>query len=72
MLHAQGKGVAGSPQTVATFLARQMAVSGCNYCVAQIAFGDQSLAELTESIGLFAREVMPALRAQDGARQAAE
>jgi len=72
MLHAQGKGVAGSPQTVARFLSQQMATSRCNYCVAQIAFGDQSLAELRESIDLFAREVMPAMRAQESARHAAE
>ncbi len=72
MLQAQGKGVAGSPQTVARFLSQQMATSRCNYCVAQIAFGDQSLAELRESIDLFAREVMPAMRAQESARHAAE
>ncbi len=62
ILHEQGKGVAGSPATVAAFLKDQLATSQCNYCVAQIAFGDQSLAELETSIGLFAREVMPALR----------
>ncbi len=62
MLHGQGKGVAGSPATVAAFLADQLTRSQCNYCVAQIAFGDQSFNELRTSVDLFAREVMPALR----------
>jgi len=62
ILHGQGKGVAGSPQTVAEFLAKQLRTAQCNYCVVQIAFGDQSLSELTRSIELFAREVMPQLR----------
>jgi alkanesulfonate monooxygenase SsuD/methylene tetrahydromethanopterin reductase-like flavin-dependent oxidoreductase (luciferase family) len=61
MLHAQGKGVAGSPDTVAAFLHEQLRVSQSNYCVAQIAFGDQTLDELRTSVELFARHVMPAL-----------
>ena len=61
-LHGQGKGVAGSPETVAKFLRQQLETAQCNYCVVQIAFGDQSLAEMARSIELFAAEVMPALK----------
>ena len=72
MLHAQGKGIAGSPRTVVRFLADQMTRAKCNYCVAQIAFGDQSLDELTSSINLFASHVMPEMRSLDEqARRAA-
>ena len=71
MLHAQGKGIAGSPRTVARFLGEQMARSKCNYCVAQIAFGDQSINELRDSINLFASDVMPAMRAMEDARMVA-
>ena len=62
-LHAQGKGVAGSPEAVARFCARQMDVSACDYLVGQFAFGDQTLGELETSVGLFTSEVMPKLRA---------
>lgn len=61
-LHAQGKGVAGSPATVTDFLKDQLTTAQCNYCVAQIAFGDQTFAETARSIELFANEVMPVLR----------
>jgi alkanesulfonate monooxygenase SsuD/methylene tetrahydromethanopterin reductase-like flavin-dependent oxidoreductase (luciferase family) len=64
-LHEQGKGVAGSPATVAAFLKKQLTHSQCNYCVGQFAFGDQSLAELTKSVTLFSQKVMPELRGLD-------
>ena len=60
-LHGQGKGVAGSPETVAQFLRAQMRESECNYIVGQFAFGDLSATELTTSLDLFRRRVMPAL-----------
>jgi alkanesulfonate monooxygenase SsuD/methylene tetrahydromethanopterin reductase-like flavin-dependent oxidoreductase (luciferase family) len=56
------KGIAGSPQTVTDYLSKQMAETGANYLVGQFAFGDLSLTEVTTSIDLFARHVMPALR----------
>jgi alkanesulfonate monooxygenase SsuD/methylene tetrahydromethanopterin reductase-like flavin-dependent oxidoreductase (luciferase family) len=62
-LHAQGKGVAGSPATVAAFLAGEMERSGADYLVGQLAFGDLSPAETMRSLDLFVGEVMPALRA---------
>jgi len=63
LLAERGQGIAGSPRTVAGFLSSQLAETGCNYVVGQFAFGDLTLAECLQSIGLFAGEVMPALRA---------
>ena len=60
----RGQGIAGSPQTVAKVLGEQLAHTGCNYMVGQFTFGDLTLAEGLRSIGLFADEVMPALRAK--------
>jgi alkanesulfonate monooxygenase SsuD/methylene tetrahydromethanopterin reductase-like flavin-dependent oxidoreductase (luciferase family) len=57
-----GKGIAGTPDTVAAFLDRQMRRSQCNYCVGQFAFGNQAPAETQRSVTLFADAVMPALR----------
>jgi alkanesulfonate monooxygenase SsuD/methylene tetrahydromethanopterin reductase-like flavin-dependent oxidoreductase (luciferase family) len=61
-LMQRGQGIAGSPATVAEFLTAQLAETGCNYVVGQLAFGDLTLAETLRSIDLFAREVMPAVR----------
>jgi alkanesulfonate monooxygenase SsuD/methylene tetrahydromethanopterin reductase-like flavin-dependent oxidoreductase (luciferase family) len=58
-----GQGIAGSPKTVIAFLQQQLAETQCNYVVGQFAFGDMTLNESLNSIGLFASEVMPALRA---------
>ena len=70
-LNRQGKGIAGSPATVAAFLSQQLTTSQCNYCVGQFAFGDLSLAELETSVGLFTDKVMPVLRALDTLAEAA-
>ena len=64
-LARQGKGIAGSPATVAAMLGDQLSTSLCNYCVTQIAFGDLTLAEMENSVTLFAKEVMPELRKVD-------
>lgn len=64
-LHDQGKGIAGSPASVAAFLKQQLTSSQCNYCVGQFAFGDQSLDELQNSVTLFSQQVMPQLRGLD-------
>ena len=61
-LMERGQGLAGSPATVRDLLAAQLAETGCNYVVGQFAFGDMTLEETLHSIGLFTREVMPALR----------
>jgi alkanesulfonate monooxygenase SsuD/methylene tetrahydromethanopterin reductase-like flavin-dependent oxidoreductase (luciferase family) len=60
----RGQGFAGSPDTVTQFLSAQLAETRCNYMVGQFAFGDLTRAETLKSIGLFASEVMPALRAK--------
>ena len=64
----RGQGIAGSPTTVAEFLASQLDTTGCNYVVGQFAFGDLTLAECLQSIALFSGEVMPQLRATDMVR----
>lgn len=57
-----GRGIAGTPATVAAELRAQLEQSGANYCVGQFAFGDISLDEALRTIELFAAEVMPRLR----------
>ena len=57
-----GQGIAGAPATVTEFLSDQLASTGCNYVVGQFAFGDLTLSECLQSIGLFASDVMPGLR----------
>ena len=57
----QGRAIAGSPDTVAAFLAERLAVAEANYMVGQMAFGDLSLEETTRSVELFAEHVMPVL-----------
>jgi alkanesulfonate monooxygenase SsuD/methylene tetrahydromethanopterin reductase-like flavin-dependent oxidoreductase (luciferase family) len=56
-----GRGIAGSPASVAAELKAQLAAAGANYCVGQFAFGDMSYAEVLRTLELFAAEVMPAL-----------
>ena len=58
----KGTGIAGSAATVADVLARQVAETGTNYLVCQLAFGDLSLSEVQRSVELFAAHVMPACR----------
>ena len=70
-LMQRGQGVAGAPNTVAEFLRRELAQTGCNYVVGQFAFGDLALAECLNSIELFVREVMPALPAAQSPLDAA-
>jgi alkanesulfonate monooxygenase SsuD/methylene tetrahydromethanopterin reductase-like flavin-dependent oxidoreductase (luciferase family) len=62
-LMAVGQGIAGAPASVAKWLGREIDETGANYIVGQFAFGDLTPAEFTRSVELFAKEVMPALRA---------
>jgi alkanesulfonate monooxygenase SsuD/methylene tetrahydromethanopterin reductase-like flavin-dependent oxidoreductase (luciferase family) len=55
-----GTGIAGSPTTVAATLSQQIAESGANYLVCQMAFGDLTYDEMLRSVKLFADGVMPA------------
>jgi alkanesulfonate monooxygenase SsuD/methylene tetrahydromethanopterin reductase-like flavin-dependent oxidoreductase (luciferase family) len=68
-LVSQGQGIAGSPETVRDFLARQIEDSGANYVVGQFCFGDLTLDEMLCSVELFAAEVMPELKARQRADQ---
>ncbi len=61
-----GRGIAGSPDSVAAALAAQLAQSGANYCVGQFVFGDMSASEAQRSVELFVRHVMPAVRESCG------
>ena len=56
-----GRGLAGTPETVAAQLRTQLAETGANYFVGQFAFGDLSLAEVLRTVELFTTRVMPAL-----------
>jgi alkanesulfonate monooxygenase SsuD/methylene tetrahydromethanopterin reductase-like flavin-dependent oxidoreductase (luciferase family) len=59
---ADTRALCGSPATVTETIRKQMSEAGADYFVGQFYFGDMTLAEASHSIGLFAREVMPALR----------
>ena len=62
LMDDDGKGVAGSPETVTAFLREHLAGTGATYLVGQFAFGELTLDETLHSIDLFSRQVMPALR----------
>jgi alkanesulfonate monooxygenase SsuD/methylene tetrahydromethanopterin reductase-like flavin-dependent oxidoreductase (luciferase family) len=57
-----GRAFAGTPETVAEYVQKQMGESGANYFVGQFAFGDLTHEETLRSIELFSDEVMPMLR----------
>jgi alkanesulfonate monooxygenase SsuD/methylene tetrahydromethanopterin reductase-like flavin-dependent oxidoreductase (luciferase family) len=62
LMEGDGKGVAGSPETVTAFLREHLAYTGATYLVGQFAFGELTLDETLHSIDLFSRKVMPALQ----------
>ncbi len=57
-----GRAFAGTPESVAEYVERQMSESAANYFVGQFAFGNLTQEETLRSIGLFASEVMPMLK----------
>jgi len=57
-----GRGIAGSPATVARMIKAQMEEAGTNYFVAQFAFGDLTFSEVSRTVDLFVREVIPAFK----------
>ena len=59
-----GRGIAGSPRTVADFLSEQMSRARANYCLMYLALGDMTIEEIETSVRLFADEVMPRLQGQ--------
>ena len=62
-LIGQGQAIAGAPDTVRAFLAAQVEKTATNYIVGQFCFGDLTIDEMLRSVGLFAEQVMPRLRA---------
>jgi alkanesulfonate monooxygenase SsuD/methylene tetrahydromethanopterin reductase-like flavin-dependent oxidoreductase (luciferase family) len=58
--------IAGSPETVAAEIARQVEDSGTNYFITRFAYGELSHEESVRSLDLFVREVMPRFRAMTG------
>ncbi|MBT3552600.1 MAG: LLM class flavin-dependent oxidoreductase [Rhodospirillaceae bacterium] len=58
---ASGRAVAGSPETVAKTMRAELAISGANYLVGQLVFGDMSPGEAENSAALFIEKVMPEL-----------
>ena len=58
----QNRAIAGSPETVTRFLRSQADVSGINYILGQLMFGDFPFETAQRSITLFANEVMPGVR----------
>jgi alkanesulfonate monooxygenase SsuD/methylene tetrahydromethanopterin reductase-like flavin-dependent oxidoreductase (luciferase family) len=58
----EGRGIAGSPETVAAFVNARMAEAEADYLVCQFVFGDMTRAESLASIELFGRGVTPLLR----------
>jgi len=60
-LAKDGMGVAGSPETVTEILREDAVTSKINYLVCQFAYGDQSEAEMRQTVELFTSEVMPNL-----------
>jgi len=62
VLQANGMGIAGTPATVARYIASTVAATGVTYFVADMAFGSIPFAAAARSVELFGREVMPKLR----------
>jgi alkanesulfonate monooxygenase SsuD/methylene tetrahydromethanopterin reductase-like flavin-dependent oxidoreductase (luciferase family) len=54
--------IAGTPDRVTEFLAAEVERSTADYLIGQFAFGDQSAEEYLNTVELFARHVMPALK----------
>jgi alkanesulfonate monooxygenase SsuD/methylene tetrahydromethanopterin reductase-like flavin-dependent oxidoreductase (luciferase family) len=59
---ADGRLVAGTPETVLRIVRDQLNDSPYNYLIGQFAFGDLTLAETQHSVQLFTDHVMPALQ----------
>jgi alkanesulfonate monooxygenase SsuD/methylene tetrahydromethanopterin reductase-like flavin-dependent oxidoreductase (luciferase family) len=54
--------IVGSPDTVAAELIRHIEISGANYFVGQMFFGNLTHEQMSRSLKLFASGVMPKLR----------
>jgi len=60
-VHASGSAIVGTPERVLAELGAQITTSGANFLSGTFTFGDMTDEEARSSIGMFAREVMPAL-----------
>ena len=60
MLQKHGDAIAGTPEQVRGYIAREIEATGVNYYVCDFAFGTITHEEAMRSVELFAREVMPA------------
>jgi alkanesulfonate monooxygenase SsuD/methylene tetrahydromethanopterin reductase-like flavin-dependent oxidoreductase (luciferase family) len=58
----RGRVVVGSPATVRSHLQDYVDRSGANYVLGCFSFGSLAIADILDSLDLFAREVMPALQ----------
>jgi alkanesulfonate monooxygenase SsuD/methylene tetrahydromethanopterin reductase-like flavin-dependent oxidoreductase (luciferase family) len=63
-----GGAIAGSPATISDQLRKMTGEAGANYFISQFSFGDLTHQEVLYSVGLFAREMLPA--AQERVAQA--
>lgn len=59
-VEAAGTACAGSSEKVRAFLQRDVELGGYTYLLAQLAFGNMSVAQVTRSARLFGQEIMPA------------
>src|SRR5579885_18719 len=59
-LQRHGDAIAGTPDMVRDYIAREIAATGVNYYVCDFAFGRMTHDEAMRSVELFAKEVMPA------------
>ena len=59
---AAGLSVAGSPRTVREFLSQDTAAAGANGVICQMVFGSIAYDDALNSLELFAKDVMPAMR----------
>lgn len=59
-VEAVGNGIAGSPDTVRRYVLEEAERTNMSYLVSWFAFGDLEVPDVTRSVELFARHVMPA------------
>jgi alkanesulfonate monooxygenase SsuD/methylene tetrahydromethanopterin reductase-like flavin-dependent oxidoreductase (luciferase family) len=57
-----GGAIAGSPGTIRDRVRHMTEEAGANYFISQFSFGDLRQEEVTHSVGIFAREMLPASR----------
>jgi alkanesulfonate monooxygenase SsuD/methylene tetrahydromethanopterin reductase-like flavin-dependent oxidoreductase (luciferase family) len=58
-LIAAGAAFAGTPAGARSYIAEQIEISGANYFICDISFGDITLGEAMRTVELLGREVMP-------------